>query len=179
MIALILGQLLLGWLIADIVTGLFHWWEDRVASTATPLVGRYLIVPNRAHHRDPQAITQHGLSQRSRDTALFALAIGIAWWLLLGSSIVLAAACVGGIVSTEVHYAAHKPLVLPRWIRVLQEVGLLQSPAHHAGHHRPGSSRRYCILTDWLNPPLDALAVWARLERLLARLGIPPSLGAR
>ena len=56
---------------------------------------------------------------------------------------------------------------------VLQEIGLLQSPVHHAGHHRPPSDRRYCVLTDWLNPVLDAVGIWALLERGLRRVGLP------
>lgn len=169
----IVGEILLGWLLADLLGGLFHWWEDRIGTVDLPVVGSWIIKPNRDHHADPLLFCR-GTSFRDRNQALivFAVAVAAAWSLLFGPSVMLAACAVGGAITNEVHAWAHKPAAAPSWVRVLQETGVIQSPKHHAGHHRPPNAVRYCILTDWLNPILDRLRVWARLEAALAKVGV-------
>lgn len=167
MIADAIGQALIGWLAADFVSGAFHWWQDRLASSRWPRIGPWLIEPSRVHHREPLAFLAGSFGWRTGYTIALALAVGAALLPLIGPSIGLAAAVIGGAVSTEVHYLAHRPKAAGPVVRVLQEVGVIQSPKHHAGHHGPPHLRRYCVLTDWLNPVLDALRVWERLERAI------------
>lgn len=175
----IFGQLVLGWLIADLLSGVGHWWEDRVGRADLPLVGPAVIAPNRRHHIEPLAFLESGVVERN--LALWVL-VGIVsglWAWLGGFSPMWAAATIGGLAVNEVHAWAHRPAAAPGFVRVLQQTGLLQSPPHHAAHHRGDHDRRYCILTDWLNPVLDALRVWARLEAAMARVGLEPNRGTR
>lgn len=179
MVALILGKIIIGWLIADFLTGIVHWWEDRVASERMPLIGPIIIAPNRLHHRDPMAFTRGSFLDRNLATWAVTAAVSAFWYWLLGPSIIWAAATLGGAVSAMVHYLAHQPVAVWSPLRVLQETGAIQSARHHARHHRPPSAGRYCVLTDWLNPTLDALQIWKRVEKLLSRLGLEPSRGVR
>lgn len=172
-VLLVIAQLLLGWLIADVIGGLVHWIEDRVLTERVPVLGRHVVAPNRRHHAEPMAFAAGTLIARNGTTIAAAGVASLLWWWLAGASVVWAAASIGGAVSSHVHYLAHLPKRGSRFVRVLQEIGLFQSPAHHAGHHRPPSDRRYCVLTDWSNPVLDAIGVWALLERLLRYAGIP------
>jgi hypothetical protein len=64
---------------------------------------------------------------------------------------------IGGALANEVHRYAHQPSAAPGWVRVLQEIGLCQSPKEHSAHHRPPHDANFCILTDWLNPLLEAI----------------------
>lgn len=177
-IAAILGQLLLGWLAADLLGGIVHWWEDRAAEVHWPVLGRYIVAPNREHHQSPQAFTRTSFLARNLLTMLAAGAIALLWLWTLGPSLTLAAAAIGGMVQNQVHFWAHNAQGAPGWVRVLQDVGLLQSPRQHGDHHRL-ETRRYCILTNFLNPPLDALRIWDGLEIVLGRLGIPVNGGTR
>lgn len=167
------GALLLGWLIADLLGGIVHWVEDRLLSERVPLIGAYIVAPNRLHHREPLAFTRSGFLDRNLATFVVAGTLSALWAWALGISLIWASATLGGLVSSQVHYLTHRPRPGHAWLRVLQDVGLIQSAGHHAGHHRAPSDRRYCVLTDWLNPALDALRVWHRLEALLARIGVP------
>ncbi len=176
--ALILGQALIGWLIADLLSGLFHWWEDRVGRLDWPLIGRFVVAPNRLHHVDVLAFTRSGLVERNLVVWLLVAAISIGWLALTGPSVTWATATLGGLLVNEVHRMAHLPASAGPVSRVLQEIGLFQSPKHHAGHHRAPSDRRYCILTDWLNPVLDAVAAWTRIEAVMTRVGLEPNRGA-
>lgn len=173
----IIGQALVGWLLADLLGGVVHWWQDRLARCDWPLIGQSVIAPNRLHHVDVLAFTHAGPIARNLATWTAVSIIALAWLILLGPSIVLAFAVLGGLVTSEVHRLAHMPLKAGPIVLALQETGVLQSPRHHAGHHRAPLGRRYCILTDWLNPLLDRGAVWSRLETGLTRVGLQPNGG--
>lgn len=169
---LIIAKLLAGWLIADFLGGVVHWLEDRVLTERIPFL-RGVIAANRLHHRSPLAFFHHGIVARNATTWATALAASLLWLLLFGPSWMWLAATIGGMISSSVHHLAHRPRPASLIIRMLQEMGLLQSAAHHAGHHRPGAARRYCVLTALVNPLVDGIGLWILLERALARLGVP------
>lgn len=58
---------------------------------------------------------------------------------------------------------------MPRPIRILQRLGILQGPAGHAVHHRLDKDTACCVITPCLNPLLDGLGFWRTLERLVVR----------
>src|ERR1700681_3789977 len=59
-----------------------------------------------------------------------------------------------------------------RAIRWLQRCGILQSPAHHAEHHKRPYANRYCTTTNFLNPVLDDMHFWRGLEWLIEHCGM-------
>lgn len=149
---------LLGWLLADILTGIFHWWEDRHGDESWPIIGPWIIAPNRLHHTDPMAFTRHGFWDRNRASIIAALIFGAGWLWLLGPSSVLVGVVLGAALSNEVHFYAHRPALAPAAVRLLQRTGFLQAPKNHALHHRPPHSVNFCVLTDWLNPLIRRLS---------------------
>lgn len=171
-------QIIAGWLLADFIGGLFHWWEDRVGDVGLPILGELVIIPNRVHHINPLDFTKSSLIKRNAATWLAtALVSGMWLWLAHGPSPLWASATVGGLVVNEVHVYAHLPLKAPRWLSVLQDMGVVQSPQEHARHHRRPQDRCYCVLTDFLNPVLDGLGFWVALELALERAGMTPNRG--
>ena len=120
------------------------------------------------HHRKPRGFLSKGVLARSGRMFGFAVAVGTAA-LLIGAPIAFTAALVLGIfVSNEVHAAAHaRPSELPGWVRRLQRAGVIQSPLHHAAHHRALKNVNFCTLTDWTNPVLERVRFWRRLEALI------------
>lgn len=72
-----------------------------------------------------------------------------------------------------VHFQAHKRVHLgeeqmPRWIVMLQDAGVLLSPAVHRVHHETVNTAgacSFCIFNGWANPIVDGalqLAKWAQ-----------------
>ena len=171
-------QLLAGWLIADLLSGVVHWLEDRVLCVGLPVLGRHVVAPNRLHHLDPAAFLRQSVWSRNSTTWLTTLAIAAAWLWTAGFSFIWLAALVGGLVVTEVHVRAHRPTGSEMWA-TLQEIGVLQSRRQHWQHHRGAMDRRYCVLTGWLNPILDVLRVWERLEAALTTIGLQPNRGTK
>ncbi|MDF7776871.1 fatty acid desaturase CarF family protein [Sphingomonas sp. AOB5] len=175
----ILGQIVAGWLFADFVGGLGHWWEDRAAEARWPIVGRWIVAPNRLHHTDPVAFTRAGFLTRNSTTWAAVVPISALVFLLTGPSPFWVAATIGGLMMNQVHFWAHRPpLGLPYIVRTLQTAGLFQSGGHHHGHHSI-PSRRYCVLTNLLNPFLDRYGFWTVLERGLSAMGMPVNGGTR
>lgn len=166
-VLLVIAKLLAGWLIADLVGGILHWLEDRVLTESVPILGRHVVAPNRRHHAEPMAFAAGSFLHRNGTTFLAAGAVSLLWLSAFGPSIIWASASVGGAVTSMVHYWTHRAPPVGSWLRALQDVGLIQSVRQHAQHHRPPADGRYCVLTDWLNPLLDRVRLWPRLERLL------------
>jgi ubiquitin-conjugating enzyme E2 variant len=54
-------------------------------------------------------------------------------------------------------------------INLLHNLRILQSPKHHAIHHTDPKSTHYCVITEFLNPILERIRFWTRLECSLWR----------
>lgn len=173
----IVGQAVVGWLIADLLSGVVHWYLDRVATVTLPVIGQTVVAPNRRHHHTPLAFLSASIFERNLAMWLLVAVVSAAWLWLLGPSVVWAAATIGAALANEVHGHAHRPMQAPALVRVAQDIGIIQSPRHHSVHHRAPQDRNYCSLTDLLNPLLDHFKVWARLEAGFARAGRPVNAG--
>jgi ubiquitin-conjugating enzyme E2 variant len=177
-LALVGLALLVGWVLADLVSGVVHWWADRIASEDTPIFGPAFVRPFREHHEDPLGICRNDWVETNGNTciAMLPFLLAACLWpppqplgggLLFSSSAFVALALWSGLTN-QIHCWAHQPRP-PRVVRALQRAGLLLSSGHHARHHTPPFARHYCITTGWLNPLLDSLGVFPALEDLRAR----------
>ena len=165
---------LCGYLAADVATGFVHWFGDRFFEEDTPAIGPRLIQPFREHHRDPAGMTRHGWLELCGSSAL-ALSPVLAAALvrplgpfLDGAMIAFGLAVLG---TNLFHCWAHAERV-PRLVARLQSAGLILSPHTHARHHARHDAA-YCVTSGWANRAIDRLALFARLERLFVRLGLP------
>ncbi len=149
----------IAWLLADLMSGMLHWWEDRYADSKWPVLGKWIALPNQLHHTQPLAFLRQGYWSRNWTTIIPAL-------ILFGATVPHPICLVFLFVSqaNEIHALAHRKGKVPRWVAAAQRFGILQSPKHHAGHHRYPYCRNYCAMTDWLNPMLERLDVWRKLE---------------
>ena len=56
--------LLVGYLLAALLSGTVHWFCDSFFAPDTPLIGRTVIHPFRDHHDHPDSITQYGFLEQ-------------------------------------------------------------------------------------------------------------------
>lgn len=154
-------------LAVDFVSGFVHWAEDTFGTEETPVVGRWIVAPNVLHHLDGGAFLKRGWFASNWDLGLAGLLIaGVAWWLgRLDAAVVVFA--VGGAFANQIHKWNHAASRAPLVVRGLWATGVLQRPAHHAGHHGGGKNTHYCVVTPFVNPVLDRLRFWRGLERVL------------
>jgi hypothetical protein len=170
-------QLVLLWLLVDLLSGVLHWAEDRYWAMETPLLGE-TIRKNILHHYRPRHITRISFLACVGPTvavnlgilAVLLMTVGLRWQVV---------AFIGmGMSVNAVHRWAHStPSELNVVIRSLQRVRLIQTPAHHAKHHGLPRLTHYCAFTNVLNPVLDHLQAWRRAERLIHLLtGVSPRI---
>lgn len=163
----------LGYVLADVVSGIVHWFCDTFFHEDTPVIGRAVIHPFREHHADPLAITRHGFFEVNGNNCLALLPLLVAT-LVLGSpasgavpALFWQALVLGFALATfatnQFHKWAHqkRPSRIVRW---LQGTGLVLSPAHHQLHHSNPYRQAFCITAGWLDPLLDRAKVFERIE---------------
>jgi ubiquitin-conjugating enzyme E2 variant len=153
-------------LAADFISGTVHWAEDAYARKDTPIVGKLLAEANLEHHVRPRAFVARGWLESSWDLlAVGVLVIATAWWLdRLAWPVWLFVLC--AVNANQIHKWAHSnPRENGALVTLLQKMRLLQTQRHHAQHHRGMKDTHYCAVTNVLNPVLDNLGFWRRLER--------------
>lgn len=168
----VLPALLLGYLLADMISGTAHWFCDTFFSPDTPLIGKVLIQPFRDHHDFPGRITRYRFLEQ--DTSNFFILLPplalATWteapqgesWVQMFCCCALLGLAVGSFFTNLFHKWAHqrRPPAAVRW---LQRRGLILSPERHAQHHRD-HSRGFCVTSGWMNPLLDRLRFFSRIE---------------
>jgi ubiquitin-conjugating enzyme E2 variant len=160
-------QLVAVLLVADFLSGLMHWVQDRYFGPETPLLG-LAIRRNMDHHANPSSFLANPWYVTVRSSLPVALAIALpiyalgyrGWWI----GAVLGVAVTGN----QLHKWAHMPSGAVPWLpRLLQRFKVIQTQRHHAGHHAGPRDRRYCVMTNALNPVLDATRFWRALEAVV------------
>ncbi|HEY9754091.1 MAG TPA: fatty acid desaturase CarF family protein [Oculatellaceae cyanobacterium] len=153
-------------LAADFLSGFVHWIEDSYGDVDFPIIGIYITRPNILHHYDPRHFVKNndwiGRLRTSAFIALLFVCLAaffkfFSWQFLLTLLI--------GINANEVHKWSHSSAKENGMlITFLQRAGLIQSPGHHAMHHRGRRNTNYCVVTNFLNPILDGIRFWRGLE---------------
>src|SRR5678815_2934015 len=135
----VLTAALLGYLAADLVSGLVHWAADTWGSPDLPVLGPAVLGPFREHHRDPLAITRHDFVETNGNNCLISLPVlGIALWLAPGNdgggslflSSFLLALVFWVLLTNQFHKWAHLPQP-PPVLAFLQRWHVILPPAHH------------------------------------------------
>ena len=175
---------ILGLIFGDFITGLVHWAADTYCEESTPVIGRSLVKPFRIHHVRPKEICEHGIVETIGNTCILATPLlALALVLLITSEVasVSAFALFTGVVTVGVTVATN---LFHKWahmdqpsrpIRALQQVRIILPPDHHQVHHTEPFQSSYSITNGWLNPLLNKIHFFRRLEGVLRRCGIRPS----
>lgn len=169
----LLASGVVGWLLADLLSGLVHWAGDTLGSERTPVLGPSFIAPFREHHDDPQAMVAHGTVELVGSTALLALpslvpvthlvAFEGRGSLRLAFGGVLLATLLGVVVTNLVHRWAHMDRP-PAVAALLQRTGLILTPARHERHHTAPFDGWFCISSGLLDGLLMRIGLWERLN---------------
>jgi plasmanylethanolamine desaturase len=160
---------------ADFITGFVHWLEDSYWSPDTPILGKWIVVDNLAHHKNGQDFLKKSYWESCWDTVLagvialiVALILHKMSWQLLFFTVIL-------MNANQIHKWAHITRFenKPKVIGLLQKMHVLQSTQHHGQHHRKPNNSHYCTVTDFLNPVLDYMHFWRGLEWIFGSKNSP------
>ena len=169
-------QILLGALLADLISGIVHWFEDTYGDPNWPIIGPTVMLPNILHHEDPLKFTKAPLLKRTRGVLGVAFIVGGIFSLCGWLNVMTITALLVGVMANEVHRWAHlKPAEVPKIVRALQQAKIIQTAQHHWAHHRNGYNTHYCSITNMLNPTLDGLRIFRIIEGIVEGLfGVSP-----
>lgn len=166
-VVLTVTSILGGILLADFISGILHWAEDRYGEKDWPLVGK-AIEEAEGHHRTPMRILTRTFYERNARVMVIAFGFGILFYLTIGLNAFTISTLLFGAFSNEIHACAHRgPDRNSRLIRWIQKTGFFQTHFHHAAHHRCGKDTHYCVMTNYLNPVLERINFWRRFEWLI------------
>lgn len=158
---MIILQICAAWLLADAMSGLAHWILDTRLSAGGQFAG--LVQDNVRHHAKPEAMLELTVWENLSTSYVSLILAGLL--LDFGAPLTIWLSFVFLFFSNLVHRWAHERRSgVPRVVRWLQRIGVFQSPAHHARHHRADgrlltrreSVRSYCVMSNFLNPLLNA-----------------------
>jgi hypothetical protein len=168
-----------GYLGADLFSGVVHWAFDTWGRADSLLLGDLFIRPFREHHSDPLAFTKRGFVIMNGYNALVCLPVlGIALWVLASQGVTATSAFVGAaclvgtlfvFLTNQFHAWAHVDDV-PAIARVLQRMRIILTREEHDRHHTSPYLVGYCITSGWLNPVLERLRVFPALERVITAI---------
>ena len=158
-------------LTADFIAGLLHWAEDTwTRPGVSKLLDTWIVNDNIDHHRRPGLIRAGDYWSTNRVCIALAsvAAIGLVVCHIHAWQAYLIVAMLSQ--SNQVHLWAHSSNP-PRIVDWLQSFGLLQSRKVHGLHHKSPYATRYCTMTNYLNPLLDGVNFWRKLEWAIERCG--------
>lgn len=158
-IIFIIIKLVASLLIADFVTGMFHWLED----TYNIPFGD-ILCHNRLHHIKPYEMTKYTTLETITSTLYFAIPLMLLNYFFIKSQIMMIS-LVFMTFANQIHKLSHYPtkMIKSKTIHFLQRTGIFQSKSHHHIHHSE-TTKYYCVMTNYLNPFLEYINFWRRIE---------------
>lgn len=167
-----------GYLLADLGSGVYHWGIDNYGDSTTPIFGSQ-IDAFQGHHKWPWTITRrqfaNNLHSLARVIIFTVLPIDIiSNDPILHGFVALFSGCI--MFSQQFHAWAHgTKSKLPAAVVALQDAGVLVSRVQHGAHHRAPYNNNYCIVSGVWNEVLDEYKVFEAMEMVLFfKLGVRP-----
>ena len=167
----------------DLVSGFVHWAADTYGSEDTPVVGQSLIKPFRLHHLYPRDICVHNLVTTVGNTCILAVPVlalclyvlwitehGLLAFIILCTTLMAAATVATNLFHKWAHQESNS-----KGVRLLQRMRLVLDPEHHQLHHSRPFDKHYCITNGWLNPLLNKIGFFRKLEATLRWIGVERS----
>jgi len=178
----ILLQIFIGYLLADFMCGILHWFEDTYIEYCLDIpIIRDIAKDNEMHHYFPRSILSYGYMEHmtySLPISIFSLillyfidkTIFVKYPYFIVTFFIFTAG------SNIFHRFSHmRDCENNDLVKCLQTCGLLCSHEHHSVHHKT-SREKYCVISVYNNYILDAILFWRGLEYvILCTTGIKPT----
>lgn len=154
------------WVLADFITGLLHWLFDTWGKYDWPVLGKLFVRPFLEHHITPNEITKHDWIETNGSNIFVGVCI-VGGALLLSSSPSIISFSLflsfWGCLTNQFHKWSHQAQV-PKFVHVLQKIGIILSKENHNKHHRGEFTQHYCITNGVLNFFLDTIGFFRFME---------------
>ena len=164
-------QVFLLWLLADFITGVVHWWEDAYGDPRWKILGPYIVQPNLEHHRNPRAMVHGTYWSRISFSLYTAIILAILFYFCGWHSWRMVICLLFCSQGNEVHAIAHRTNEENgKFFVFLQKTWLMQGKRTHGWHHKAPYDTNFCVMTEFLNPILNKINFWTKIEWFLLKV---------
>jgi ubiquitin-conjugating enzyme E2 variant len=169
-------EIFFGYIVADLIIGVYHWIKDTYFDPHTPLLGGIFIWSSRLHHIRPQYVTTFCDYDLFISSAKWTLLWIVPVFYYVEFSLFTIVLFLTISLNDVVHKYAHmSDAERPEWATFLQNINVFQSAEEHHLHHTHPHITHYCPITPFVNTTLEKFDFWRKLEDLVEiKLGIKP-----
>ncbi|KAG8365079.1 hypothetical protein BUALT_Bualt18G0066900 [Buddleja alternifolia] len=165
---------LLGYVLADLGSGIYHWAMENYGSPETPVVG-FIVKSFLDHHRHPLEHNKCDIASLLYRVATVATAVVMPVNMFSNDPVLLWFVGVlwgFGIFNVKIHVWAHTPRRnLPPLVAALQDAGIILRWSQHGAHHLPPYNSNYCAVSGICDRVLlDKYKVFTAVEVVLFRV---------
>ena len=174
-------QIIIGFLLADIITGGFHWFDDNYLDYCTniPFL-KQIAKDNELHHYFPRSIIGYSYLENITLTLpsiiiLLLIVYLIDKNLLYQYPYLFITFSLFSLTSNIIHKFSHmRDCEKSNILLYINKTGFLCSHKHHGEHHT-NPSEKYCVISEYSNYILDYIGFWRGLEYIIyITTGIKP-----
>lgn len=164
----------LSWVLADIISGLVHWFADTYGKVEWPIIGNTFIRSFLEHHIDPLSITRHDWIETNGANFFIGIPLLILMYLFeafIPNTIIILFALtnIWTALTNQFHKWAHTPR--PNQLaKILQASKLVLSTETHAQHHKSPFDINYNITNGHTNIIFERFKIYRRLEKIFSIL---------
>ena len=178
----IILQIILAFLLADFITGIFQWIEDTYLDYCIdiPFISD-IAKDNDMHHYFPRSIVAYSYWENTRVNLILGVIMLVVIYAVNKNFFVNNICFVliftfFAVISNVCHRFSHmRDCENSQTVIFLQKIGILSSHTYHSVHHET-SLTRYCPISVYNNYILDSIYFWRILECIVFLLtGITPS----
>eukprot|EP00871_Galdieria_phlegrea_P002445 jgi/Galph1/3200/GphlegSOOS_G1870.1 len=158
----------MGYVLADLASGVYHWILDNYGDIDTPIIGKQCVA-FQGHHKSPWTITWRTFCNLVAPSCIVCLPFAVTCIFLDISpflKLFLSSFGLFVVLAQLFHQWAHQNKH-PAFVSFLQEKGLILSVKEHGRHHTPPFNKKYCIVSGLCNSFLDKYDIFGSLERWL------------
>ena len=148
-------EFIIGYLLADILSGVGHWFEDTVLTpentTFWPALHQ-ISLDNQEHHKNPKRMTTSKWQDTISTTLPFVLFLGIVLFLNFGFQVWWLSTLTLLLFTNQIHKWQHMTInerpSLAGWLMYFK---IIASSSHHLKHHKKPFDKNFCIITPHVN----------------------------
>lgn len=169
-------QLIVGFFVADFISGFGHWFEDTYLDYCNdwPIISE-IAKHNEMHHFLPRSILAFSFLDNILTIAILTIPATILLCILTYYKVTFVreyayffmSLIIFSTISNYIHKLSHlRDCEKNCIIHVIQKMGLFCSHEHHKLHHE-NAKEKYCVITEYNNYILDKINFWRCLEYVI------------
>lgn len=169
-------KIISAYLMADFLTGIYHWIKDTYFGPFTPFIGKKLIWSSRLHHIRPRYVIEFSDWELFSSSAKWTLLWMGPFFYFTGITIFMVTLLITISLNDVIHKYAHMfDIERPIWATIMQKIYIFQSHDEHHLHHISPHEINYCPITPYVNIILEKIDFWKKIEFFIEKyLGIKP-----